>query len=254
MHMWFFKNSQRSSFAATGFPSTAALVARHLADIPLRAVRGRFSRQADAKYNPVIWNLRAAELRWPGPVDEKQRPCNLFHCDSLLLCDTGNGGVNYINPKQINGWQPMKGCGKGFGNWTGSWVPKPQALMVFPWLRLDIQLEPNWSLMSFSLSVFLFSHIRPLASFETLLSSCFMSFSPDSFVLCHSSHFYLIKHTPGHNLRRIKLNFTAVWLRNKMFFFFLYLTAIIEHRPNNDVEVIKNLFLFVWSPSLAASL
>lgn len=47
-----------------------------------------------------------------------------------------------------------------------------------------------------------------------------MSFSLDSFVLCHSSHFYLIKHTVGHNLRRIKFNFTAVWLLNEMFFFF----------------------------------
>lgn len=33
--------------------------------------------------------------------------------------------------------------------------------MVFPWLRLDIQLEPNWSLMSFSLSVFLLLSYSP---------------------------------------------------------------------------------------------
>lgn len=27
--------------------------------------------------------------------------------------ERGGGGVNYINPKQINGWQCLKGCGKG---------------------------------------------------------------------------------------------------------------------------------------------
>lgn len=141
MHMWFFKNLQRSSFAATGFPSTTALTARHLADIPLRAVRGWFARQAEAKYNPVIWNLRATELRWLGLVDEKQRPCNLFHCDSLLLCDTGNGGVNYINPKQINGWQPMKGCGKGLEIEPALESPN----LKLWWFFLDSDWISNWN-------------------------------------------------------------------------------------------------------------
>lgn len=63
------------------------------------------------------------------------------------------------------------------GDWTDFWVPKPQALMVFTWLRdwehrLEIQLELNWSSLAPSPSL----HLPPSQYFSFLSSSpsCFL--------------------------------------------------------------------------------
>lgn len=82
----------------------------------------------------------------PGCLYEKQRTS--FHCDSLLLCDTRKGGWggNYINPKQINVWQPLKGCGK----WLEIEPSLQSPNLKLWWFLLDSQTEntdliSNWS-------------------------------------------------------------------------------------------------------------
>lgn len=58
----------------------------------------------------------------------------------------GGGGGNYINPKQINVWQPLKGCGK----WLEIEPSLQSPNLKLWWFLLDSQTEntdliSNWS-------------------------------------------------------------------------------------------------------------
>lgn len=143
---------------------------------------------------------------------ELQRPCNLFTVDSLLLCDTvkGRGGaVNYINPKQINGWQPLKGCGK--------WL---ETELTFESLNLKLWWFLSW-LRNWERRL----NIRlELSSFPTN-----SPYSPHLSVIVHTLAFRGWKHASGQLLP--------------------HFTVIIKNRPNADLEVMEKLFFFflVWN-------
>lgn len=83
----------------------------------------------------------------PGCLYEKQRTCNLFTVTCFFCVTPGKGGgVNYINPKQINVWQPLKGCGK----WLEIEPSLQSPNLKLWWFLLDSQTEntdliSNWS-------------------------------------------------------------------------------------------------------------
>lgn len=85
----------------------------------------------------------------PGCLYEKQKTCNLFTVTRFFCVTPGKGvggGGNYINPKQINVWQPLKGCGK----WLEIEPSLQSPNLKLWWFLLDSQTEntdliSNWS-------------------------------------------------------------------------------------------------------------
>lgn len=86
----------------------------------------------------------------PGCLYEKQRTCNLFTVTRFFCVTPGKGGGgwggNYINPKQINVWQSLKGCGK----WLEIEPSLQSPNLKLWWFLLDSQTEntdliSNWS-------------------------------------------------------------------------------------------------------------
>lgn len=108
------------------------------------------------------------------------------------MCDTSEGGgggcsrggrrVNYINPKQINVWQPLKGCGK----WLEMEATLESPNLRLWWFLLDSETEnthwiSNWGwtapaclrrsgffFSQCSLSFFLFGLLLPFFCFYFL--------------------------------------------------------------------------------------
>lgn len=145
------------------------------ADVLVRTVKGRFTCQTKAKYNPLIWNLWATG---PGWMYEKRRPCNLFTVTRFLCVTPGKGGVNYINPKQINVWQPLKGCGK----WLEIEPTFESPNLKLWWFLLDSETEntdwiSNWNWTGpFWLSLSLTLSSSQYFSFLSSSVPCFLSF------------------------------------------------------------------------------
>lgn len=71
---------------------------------------------------------------------------SLWLASSVWHQERGWGGGNYINPKQINVWQPLKGCGK----WLEIEPSLQSPNLKLWWFLLDSQTEntdliSNWS-------------------------------------------------------------------------------------------------------------
>lgn len=71
---------------------------------------------------------------------------SLWLASSVWHQERGVGGGNYINPKQINVWQPLKGCGK----WLEIEPSLQSPNLKLWWFLLDSQTEntdliSNWS-------------------------------------------------------------------------------------------------------------
>lgn len=108
------------------------------------------------------------------------------------------------------------------GNWSGSGVPKPQALMVSlfssSWLKFNVQLELCCSLTSLCLS-FLNTHPPfPPSSIHFSFVVSHVSRQIWSF-LCGSSHFYSIKGCRKKNFERTSDELNSFLLAPKCLFF-----------------------------------
>lgn len=158
---------------------------------------------------------------------------------SLRHWERRGGGVNYINPKQINGWQCLKGCGKGLEiEWL--WSPQTSSfdgcLFSLPHIGCPTgtQLLLKVSLPFFPQPLSFFS-LLPV-TFHLLFQVFLTGFGRPSAAV-HT--FALLKDGKkdlSKNPRLIKLNFTG----SQMTLF----PVVIEHRPSNSVEVMKWLVPF----------
>lgn len=145
------------------------------------------------------------------------------------------------------------------GDWTDFWVPKPQALMVFTWLRdwehrLDIQLELNWSSLAlFSASVFLSEFVFPLFLSLVLSWYFFLPFTTSfGFFTPLSLLWFIFFSIKVHiftlqNTWRKQMTETASAELNKIFFHFFqlsfsYLIKFIFLFDSNYWKLIRRLW------------
>lgn len=129
-------------------------------------------------HNPAIWNLQASESSWRRPHRWEAQASLMV---SLRHWERRGWGVNYINPKQINGWQCLKGCGKGLEiEWL--WSPQTSSfdgcLFSLPHIgcptgtQLLLKVSPPFFPQPLSFFPF----------FQSLFICCFKCFSLDSVV------------------------------------------------------------------------